>query len=113
MYNGYKTQRKGGNKMDIEILRSLRGRKQKCWAELLRLTGLEPDTQTDTTVLLWDGETLAATGSRKGNLLKCIAVDPGYQGQDLTATVLTQLRQDALGDGHHNIALQEAGGNAH
>lgn len=91
--------------MDIEILSRLRGRKQTAWAELLHKTQLDTDTNTDVTILLWDGETLAATGSRKGNLLKCIAVDPDYQGQDLTATVLTQLRQDAFAAGHKHLFL--------
>lgn len=91
--------------MDIEILSRLRGRKQTAWAELLGKTQLDTDTNTDTTILIWDGDILAATGSRKGNLLKCIAVDPDYQGQDLTATVLTQLRQDAFSAGHKHLFL--------
>lgn len=105
MYNDFKALRKGVNKMDIELVIRLQGRKQKRWTELLTCTGLEPDANVDTTVLIWDGEILAATGSRKGNLLKCIAVNPEYQGQDLTATVLTQLRQDALNDGHRHLFL--------
>ena len=91
--------------MDIEVFAKLRGRKQTAWAELLRRTQLECDSNVDTTILIWDGDALAATGSRKGNLLKCIAVDPGYQGQDLTATVLTQLRQDAFGAGYKHLFL--------
>lgn len=91
--------------MEFEILCQLRGKKQAAWTALLKRTGLDADADVESTVLVWDGETLAATGSRRGNLLKCIAVDPVYQGQDLTATVLTQLRQDAFAAGHNHLFL--------
>ena len=91
--------------MDIELIEHLQGRKQKLWAEFLSRAGLEADLHTERTVLLWDGESLIATGSRQGNLLKCIAVDESRQGEGLTATVLTQLRQDAFRAGHKHLFL--------
>lgn len=91
--------------MDIELLPALLGRKLKLWAGLLERSGLTQDRQVDTTLLIWEGDELIATGSRLGNLLKCIAVDRNHQGQDLTATVLTHLRQDALQAGHRHLFL--------
>jgi len=91
--------------MDIELLPALSGRRLELWKELLERSGLTPDQQVDTTLLVWEDEELIATGSRLGNLLKCIAVDSNHQGQDLTATVLTHLRQDALQAGHRHLFL--------
>ena len=91
--------------MDIQLHYELRGKKKQQWADFLARAGLEADGDIDSTVLIWEEDTLAATGSRKGNLLKCIAVDDAFQGQGLTATVLTQLRQDAFADGHSHLFL--------
>ena len=79
--------------MDIEILPKLSGRKLILWEQLLRSSALEPDTQTDSTLLVWDNDALIATGSRFGNILKCIA------------TILTNLRQDALQAGFRHLFL--------
>lgn len=91
--------------MDIELLPALSGRRLELWTGLLEHCGLTPDRQADTTLLIWEDDALIATGSRLGNLLKCIAVDSSHQGQDLTATVLTHLRQDALQAGHRHLFL--------
>lgn len=91
--------------MDTEILPKLTGRKRNIWEQLLRSSGLTPDNQVDSTLLVWDNDNLIATGSRYGNILKCIAVDSSRQGEDLTATILTQLRQDALQAGHRHLFL--------
>ena len=91
--------------MVVEMKNSLSGRSRGLWERLLARAELQPDTQTEQTVLVWDGETLAAAGSRQGNLLKCIAVDPDYRGEDLTATVLSQLRTEAFRQGHRHLFL--------
>ena len=91
--------------MDIELLRGLRSPKKEKWAQFLAQAGLEADEQLESTVLVWDEGELIATGSRMGNLLKCIAVDPLRQGEGLTATLLTQLRQDAFASGHSHLFL--------
>lgn len=91
--------------MDIELLPVLRGRKLNIRAQFLAAAGLEADTDVDSTVLIWEDDTLIATGSRKENILKCIAVDPAHQGEGLTATVLTQLRQNAFEAGFDHLFL--------
>lgn len=91
--------------MDIELLPILLGRKKNIRAQFLAAAGLEPDADVDCTILVWDGDDLIATGSRKENILKCIAVDPARQGEGLTATVLTQLRQDAFNAGCDHLFL--------
>ena len=89
--------------MDIELVYALRGKKLTAWQTLLRQAGLTPDMDWETTVLIWDEGDLVAAASRMGNLLKCIAVDDSHQGEGLTATLLTQLRQDAFQAGHSHL----------
>ncbi len=91
--------------MDIELVSRLSGAKKAQWEQLLARTGLEPDSGVQRTVLVWDGDELIATGSRQDQILKCIAVDDSRQGEGLTATVLTNLRQDAFRDGHRHLFL--------
>ena len=91
--------------MDIELTKTLRGAKKEQWKSFLSRAGLEADEQIESTVLLWDEGEIIATGSRMGNLLKCIAVDEFRQGEGLTATLLTQLRQDAFADGYSHLFL--------
>lgn len=91
--------------MDVELTSSLRGAKRTAWAALLTRAGLEPDEQSECTVLIWEDGELIAAASRQGNLLKCIAVDDLHQGEGLTATLLTQLRQNAFAAGHSHLFL--------
>lgn len=91
--------------MDIELTAGLQGAKLAAWQDFLKRAGLEPDRNIEKTVLIWDDGQLIATASRQDNLLKCIAVDDARQGEGLTATLLTQLRQDAFSQGHSHLFL--------
>ena len=91
--------------MELELLSRLREPKLSIWKEFLLRQGLTPDLSADQTALLWDQDRLVAAASRLGNLFKCIAVDPLYQGQDLTAAVLTPLRQSAFEAGYGHLFL--------
>lgn len=91
--------------MDIELLSPLRGSKRNIWCAFLASAGLEADDAVEQTVLVWDAENLIATGSRQGNLLKCIAVAPSRQGEGLLSKVLTALRQEAFRAGHRHLFL--------
>ena len=91
--------------MEIELVHTLRGQKLEAWKGFLTRSGLEPDMDFERTVLIWDDGELIASASRSGNLLKCIAVDALRQGEGLTATLVTQLRQDAFQSGHSHLFL--------
>ena len=91
--------------MDTELIYGLQGQKKKLWLEFLSRSGLEPDGEFDSTVLVWEEGNIIATGSRQDHILKCIAVDDAHQGEGLTGTVLTQLRQDAFANGHTHLFL--------
>lgn len=91
--------------MDIELVSGLSGSKRNSWKAFLSRAGLEADDGVAATVLIWDNGQLIATGSRQENILKCIAVDETRQGEGLTATVLTHLRQDAFENGYRHLFL--------
>ena len=91
--------------MDVELVSRLSGTVLEQWQGLLRRSGLEPDTDSDSTVLIWEGDELIAAASRRENLLKCIAVDDSRQGEGLTASLLTALRQDAFQKGFRHLFL--------
>lgn len=99
--------------MDIELHSPLHGAKQNIWRHFLANANLEADAAVEQTVLVWDEDTLIATGSRQGNLLKCIAVDSTRQGEGLLAKVLTTLRQEAFHAGHRHLFLYTKPSHAH
>lgn len=99
--------------MEIRPNTSLRFTAGTQWEELLTRVGLTPDRDAEQTVTVWEQEQLIATGSRKGNLLKCIAVHPEHRGEDLTAVVISQLRADAFSAGYKHLFLYTKPENRH
>lgn len=99
--------------MELELLTVLRGKKRQTWEQLLHDSDLSVEELPEQTVLIWEGDTLAATGSRQGNLLKYLATDPRHQGQGLLAKVLTALRQEAFQEGHRHLFLYTKPQNEH
>lgn len=91
--------------MDIELVNTLSGSRLQAWKALLSKAALHTDFVYDRTVLIWDNEQLIAAASRQENILKGIAVDDSHRGEDLTATLLTQLRQDAFQAGYSHLFL--------
>lgn len=82
--------------MDIQYGAPLRGYARREWEAFLAKAGLDADPDVEFTLLIWEDDEIVATGSRQGNILKCIAVDEAHQGEGLTATVMTELRKDAF-----------------
>ena len=91
--------------MYTESMKRPAGQKREVWVRFLARAGLKAEEDTEQTVLIWDEDQIIACASRKGNLLKCIAVDPARQGEGLTATVLTELKQEAFREGHKQLFL--------
>ena len=75
----------------------------KCF---LKSCGLDYDEGVSFTAALLDedGE-IIASGSLDGRTLKCIAVSPMHQGEDLTARILTELRREAFDRGVSHLML--------
>jgi len=91
--------------MYIELISHMNETKFNIWKDFLLKAGLEADTDISQTVLLWDENILIATGSRKENLLKCIAVCKERQGEDITSTIITTLRKEAFNEGYKHLFL--------
>ena len=91
--------------MHIESVTRLEGRKKDLWQALLAKAELQADEAWEQTALLWEGDRLLATGSRMGNLIKCLAVEPARRGEGLLAQVLTALRQEAFAQGKGHLFL--------
>lgn len=91
--------------MYTEILPILPAHAKEQYDTLLKKTGLEPDLPPEEIVLIWDHDKLVATGARQEHILKYIAVDPLYQGEGLTATLLTELKTSALKAGYDHLFL--------
>lgn len=91
--------------MDIEVSSRLRGEKLNTWKNFLKIAELEPLENAEKTVLVWDNGELVACGCLEGNLLKCIAVSESRQGEGLTATLLTALKNEAFSAGHRRLFL--------
>ena len=91
--------------MTPQCYATLTGSVKEAWTAFLRQMDLDADPGVESTVIVWDGDDIAAAGSRQKNVLKCIAVDPAHQGEGLTATLLTSLRQDAFSAGYKHLFL--------
>jgi [citrate (pro-3S)-lyase] ligase len=67
--------------------------------KLLLLNDLSFESKVSLTICLYQDDHLIATGSIYENVIKMIAVDPNYQGQNLTAKILTHLVQILINSG--------------
>ena len=66
---------------------------------------LDYDPSIRFTVVLMEDDEIAATGSLDGATIKCVAVSPRHQGEDLTARVLTARIQRAAQEGISHLML--------
>lgn len=60
-------------------------------SEFLESQELDLEAPLDYTIGLFDGNQLIGTGSLAGNVLKCIAIDPRYQGTGLSNKIVSEL----------------------
>ena len=97
--------------MHLETGRPMRGQALEKLKAFLRLCGLDYDAGVDFTAVLMEDDEIIATGSLDGCTLKCIAVSPMHQGEDLSARILTELRREALERGEKQLMLFTKPGN--
>ena len=99
--------------MYIETLSKPSGEKALKWEVFLSQAGLEADKNVTQTVLIFDDDEIIATGSRQENILKCIAVSPLRQGEDLTSKIITELRKGAFEEGFSHLFIYTKPENEH
>lgn len=72
----------------------LRGRELQCLKEFLLRMDLQYDEGIEYSVcMLNEDYEVIGTGSVDQNVIKCVAIDPAYQGQGLSAEILSNLIQ--------------------
>ena len=91
--------------MEKILASPLSPRQRARWEAFLIKQGLDADPGVESTLLIEEDGQIIATGSRQENILKCIAVDPSHQGEDLSAAVLSELRQEAFLKGFDHLFL--------
>lgn len=72
---------------------------------LILKCGLTMTGPVDFTIGVFDDDRLIATGSLVGDMIQMVAVDPAFQGEDLSARVVTLLIKHAFDKGIHALSL--------
>lgn len=91
--------------MEYEYGSPMKGFALRLLQAFLEKMSLQYDDSIEFTVNLTEDAAIIATGSLDHNVLKCIAVDPAFQGEDLTATLLTELQREAFSRGLSHLFL--------
>lgn len=91
--------------MEFVYNRPLKGALREKTEALLAQLGLRLDETCEMTLGLLEGSALVATGSRTGNILKCIGVSPQRQGEGLIAGIVSELIKDAYSEGYSQLFL--------
>jgi [citrate (pro-3S)-lyase] ligase len=91
--------------MEITCGFPFRGAALEALRVFLASQSLEYDAGVSFSACVYDGERLVGTGSLDGAVLKCIAVDPDYQGGGVAAAVVTELVKRAFSQGLRHLFL--------
>ena len=91
----------------------MEGRKREQLRCFLQENGLEYDESIRFSAVLMEDDQIIATGSLDGATIKCVAVSPDHQGEDLTAQIMTALVQKAAEDGFRHLMLYTKPRNQH
>lgn len=79
----------------------------------LHVCGIAYDPCVQFTALLMEDEEIIAAGSMDEAVIKCVAVSPDHQGEDLTAQIMTVLLQHAAQKGLRHLMLYTKPRNQH
>ena len=99
--------------MYLETGAPFRGRQLSRLQAFVHSCGLDYDESVRFSAVLMDGDEIAATGSLDGATIKCVAVSPAHQGEDLTAQIMTVLMQEAASQGLHHLMIYTKPHNQH
>ena len=91
--------------MHTEFLSGTSQRKLNKWLDFMSESGLSVEALPQKTVLVMEDDKILASGSRDGNILKYIAVDDAMKGENLTASIVSELKKDAFSDGINHLFL--------
>jgi len=89
------------------------GKMQEKLQLFLTACQLEYDLSVEFSVAVMEEAEIIATASLSGDTVRCVAVHPAHQGEDLTARVLTPLIQHAAQQGKKHLLLYTKPHNQH
>lgn len=81
--------------------------------DFLTSCGIKYDPCVQFTALLMEEDEIVASGSMDGAVIKCVAVSPDHQGEDLTGQIMTVLLQRAAEKGLRHLMLYTKPHNQH
>ena len=91
--------------MDLHYGYPFTGSRLDKFKTFLEEQGLVYDEQVQFSVCIMDGDIITASGALDANVLKCIAVDPKYQSEGLSARIVTELINKAAECGQHHLFI--------
>ena len=91
--------------MYLETGSPMRGAQRRRVQEFLSACGLDWDEGICYTCALIEDDEVIACGSLDGATIKCVAVSPMHQGEDLASRILTDLRREAFERGETHLML--------
>ena len=71
----------------------------------LQTHDLNFDELVEFSVAIYEDNNIIATGSFDGPVIKCLAVDPSYQGSALTNKVISKLMSEQFARGYHHLFI--------
>lgn len=84
----------------------LKGKELESLKQFLKRMELEYDEEIEYSACILNEEyDIIGTGSVDGNVIKCVAIDPEYQGQGLSASIISQLVQYEFEKGRSHIFI--------
>ena len=89
------------------------GKMQEKLQKLLLACQLTYDPSIEYTVAIMEEDEMIASGSLSGDTVRCVAVHPRHQGEDLTGRVMTHLLQHAAQNGRRHLMLYTKPFNQH
>lgn len=91
--------------MQMLVGRPFEGAMLERLKRFLESCGLRYDVGVHFSAVLVENDEIIAAGSLDGATVKCIAVSPAHQGEDLTAQIVTRLLQEAAEQGISHLML--------
>lgn len=90
---------------DIRFINLNRVSERKEVADFLKEHELLLEKDVDYIVGIYDNDSLIATGSLSGNVLKCIAIDPKYQGEGISNKIISHLINEEYQRGNTHLFI--------
>lgn len=91
--------------MNIMVDSPPKGVRLKKAREFVQQAGLKWEENPDTTVSIFSGSDIVATGSRHRGVLKCIAAREDMQGEGLATKVVTELVKNGIENGFPHLFI--------